>query len=60
MLTSDTLLRRLRTTRLVTRGATLLKRFWPYAVAALLPGGSLIAIGLWMYERHRSGKRLLR
>ncbi len=60
MLASNTLLSRLRTTRFVTRGGTLLKRFWPYAVAVLLPGGSLIAIGLWMYERHRSGKPLLR
>jgi hypothetical protein len=35
-----------------------LKALWPYAVAVLLPGGSLIAIGLWFYQRHKAGKPL--
>ena len=35
-----------------------MKALWPYAVAVLLPGGSLIAIGLWFYQRHKAGKPL--
>ena len=35
-----------------------LKTLWPYAVAVLLPGGSLIALGMWLYSRHKAGKPL--
>ena len=36
-----------------------LRTLWPYAVAVLLPGGSLIALGMWLYSRRRSGKPVL-
>jgi hypothetical protein len=36
-----------------------LRTLWPYAVAVLLPGGSIIALGMWLYSRRRSGKPLL-
>jgi hypothetical protein len=30
------------------------RQFGPYAaIELLLPGGSLVAIGLWLYRRHR-------
>ena len=35
-----------------------LKTLWPYAVAVVLPGGSLIALGMWLYSRHKAGKPL--
>jgi NodT family efflux transporter outer membrane factor (OMF) lipoprotein len=39
----------------IARGAALLRSFGPYAALELLvPGGSLIAISLWLY-RHRRG-----
>ena len=51
---------RLRTARLVMRALELVKDVGPYAaIELLLPGGSLIALGLWLYSRHRSGKPLL-
>jgi hypothetical protein len=40
--------------------AALLRDVGPYAaIELLLPGGSLIALGLWLYSRHKSGKPLL-
>ena len=56
MLAANTLFARLRSAPLVTRGTALLKGIWPYAVAVLLPGGSLIALGMWLYSRHKAGK----
>jgi hypothetical protein len=49
----------LRTARFAVRGLALVKGWGPYAVIALLPGGSLIALGLWLYSRHKNGKPLL-
>jgi hypothetical protein len=47
---------RLRTAKIVA----LLKDVGPYAaIELLLPGGSLLALGLWLYSRHKSGKPLL-
>ena len=38
----------------------LLKDVGPYAaIELLLPGGSLLALGLWLYSRHKSGKPLV-
>jgi hypothetical protein len=35
-----------------------LRRFGPYAaIELLLPGGSLLALLLWLYRRHRAGVR---
>jgi hypothetical protein len=60
MLAAEALFDRFRTARLVMRGLTLLKELGPYAaIEILLPGGSLIAIGLWLYSRHKAGKPLL-
>jgi hypothetical protein len=60
MLAAEALFDRFRTARLVMRGLTLLKGLGPYAaIEILLPGGSLIAIGLWLYSRHKAGKPLL-
>lgn len=60
LVAAETLLSRLRTAQFVVRGAALLKGLGPYAaIELLLPGGSLIAIGLWLYSRHKSGKPLL-
>jgi hypothetical protein len=37
------------------RGAAVLRGLAPYAaIEILLPGGSLIALALWFYRRHRS------
>jgi hypothetical protein len=42
----------------VARGAALLKTFGPYAaLELLLPGGSLIALLLWLYQHRRRGGR---
>jgi hypothetical protein len=44
----------------IARLAALLRDVGPYAaIELLLPGGSLIALGLWLYSRHKSGKPLL-
>ena len=52
----DILIERLRIAKL----AALLRDVGPYAaIELLLPGGSLIALGLWLYSRHKSGKPLL-
>lgn len=60
MLAAETLLYRLRSAQPVVRGLSLLKGLGPYAaIELLLPGGSLIAIGLWLYSRHKAGKPLL-
>ena len=60
MLAAEILFERFRTARLVVRGLALLKELGPYAaIEILLPGGSLIAIGLWLYARHKAGKPLL-
>ena len=60
MLAAEILFERFRTVRLVARGITLLKGLGPYAaIELLLPGGSLIALTLWLYSRHRNGKPLL-
>ena len=60
MLAAEILFERFRTARLVVRGLALLKGLGPYAaIEILLPGGSLIAIGLWLYARHKAGKPLL-
>jgi hypothetical protein len=51
---------RLRTARVVVRAAALMKDLGPYAaIELLLPGGSLLALGLWLYSRHKSGKPVL-
>ena len=51
---------KLRTARVVVRGLALLRDLGPYAmIELLLPGGSLIALALWMYSRHKAGKPLL-
>ena len=60
LLAAENLLYRFRTAQLVVRGFSLLKGLGPYAaIELLLPGGSLIALGLWLYSRHKSGKPLL-
>ncbi|MGA7540670.1 MAG: efflux transporter outer membrane subunit [Steroidobacteraceae bacterium] len=42
----------------ISRGAGLLKTFGPYAALELvLPGGSLIAISLWLYQHRHGGTR---
>ncbi|HZO20893.1 MAG TPA: hypothetical protein VFB37_00225 [Steroidobacteraceae bacterium] len=42
----------------VTRCGTLLRQLGPYAaIELLLPGGSLIVLALWLYRRHRLGRR---
>ena len=39
---------------LATRGLTLLRSLGPYAaIELLLPGGSVLALLLWLYRRHR-------
>ena len=39
----------------VKAATELLKRFGPYAaIEILLPGGSLLALLLWLYRRHRA------
>jgi hypothetical protein len=41
----------------IQRGVTLLKNLGPYAaIEILLPGGTLIAIGLWLYRSYRKRK----
>ena len=47
------------TATLAARGLALARKWGPYAAAVLLPGGSLIALGWWLYSRHKSGQRLL-
>ncbi|HEY3784102.1 MAG TPA: hypothetical protein VGL55_02350 [Steroidobacteraceae bacterium] len=38
----------------VARCGALLRQLGPYAaIELLLPGGSLIALGLWLYRRYR-------
>jgi hypothetical protein len=60
MFALEVIIDRLRTARLVVRGLALLKDLGPYAaIELLLPGGSLIALGLWLYSRHKAGKPLL-
>ena len=44
----------------IARLPALLRDLGPYAaIELLLPGGSLLALGLWLYSRHKSGKPLL-
>jgi hypothetical protein len=44
----------------VARVRALLREWGPYvAIELLLPGGSLIALLLWLRSRHRSGKPIL-
>jgi hypothetical protein len=44
----------------LARVAALVRDLGPYAaIELLLPGGSLIALSLWLYSRHKSGKPLL-
>ena len=44
----------------LARVAALVRDLGPYAaIELLLPGGSLIAVGLWLYSRHKNGKPLL-
>jgi hypothetical protein len=47
------------TPSLAVRGFALAKKWSLFGVAVLLPGGSLIALGLWLYSRHKSGKPLV-
>lgn len=43
----------------VGRCGALLRQLGPYAaIELLLPGGSLIALGLWLYRRHRRAQGL--
>jgi hypothetical protein len=52
----EIIIERLRIARLIA----LLRDVGPYAaIELLLPGGSLLALGLWLYSRHKSGKPLL-
>jgi hypothetical protein len=52
----EILIDRLRTAKIIA----LLRDIGPYAaIELLLPGGSLLALGLWLYARHKSGKSLL-
>jgi hypothetical protein len=37
---------------LIKRGRLAMQEFWPYLALALLPGGSLVALAVWIY-RHR-------
>jgi len=47
----------IRTAGLSARGLAYLRELGPYvAIELLLPGGSLIALLLWLYSRHKSGK----
>ncbi len=56
----EILIARLKTARFVGRAAALVKDLGPYAaIEILLPGGSLLALGLWLYSRHKSGKPLM-
>ena len=56
----EILIDRLRTARIVARALALVKDLGPYAaIELLLPGGSLLALGLWLYSRHKSGKPLV-
>jgi len=60
MFALNTLIDRLTTARLVVRGLALVKELGPYAaIELLLPGGSLIALALWMYSRRKAGKPVL-
>ena len=44
----------------LARVAALVRDLGPYAaIELLLPGGSRIALGLWLYSRHKSGKPLV-
>ena len=47
------------TPSLAVRGLALARKWGLFVVAVLLPGGSLIALGVWLYSRHKSGKPLL-
>jgi hypothetical protein len=41
-------------TNLLTRGLAGVREFGPYAaLELLLPGGSVIAVLLWLYRRHK-------
>lgn len=52
----EILIERLRTAKVIA----LLRDLGPYAaIELLLPGGSLVALGLWLYSRHKSGKPVL-
>jgi hypothetical protein len=60
MFALEALTEKVRTARLVVRALELVKELGPYAaIELLLPGGSLIALGLWLYARHKAGKPLL-
>ena len=46
--------------RFVMRALAFFKELGPYAaIELILPGGTLIAVGLWLYARHKAGKPLL-
>ena len=48
---------RIRLPDVSTRGRALLGEYGPYVlIELLLPGGSLIALLLWLYSRHKNGK----
>jgi hypothetical protein len=47
------------TPSLGVRALALVRKWGLFVVAVLLPGGSLIALGVWLYSRHKSGKPLL-
>jgi hypothetical protein len=50
---------RLRLRACVGRAPALLRQLGPYAaVELLLPGGSLLALCLWLYRRYRAGVQL--
>jgi len=50
----------IRTAALSARGLAFLRELGPYVIIELLlPGGSLIALLLWLYSRHKSGKPFL-
>lgn len=44
--------------RWIGRIAALVRQLGPYAVVELvLPGGSLVALSLWLYRRHKNASR---
>lgn len=48
---------RFRVTHWIARAATVLRRLGPYAaIELLLPGGTLMALLLWLYRRRSDGK----
>ena len=44
-----------------SRAVRILRQIGPYAaIEIILPGGTLIAVGLWLWRRYQLSERLLR